>query len=236
MLDKSILEYTESFYEKHFGTKKEHEALIDKIKAFFAKIVSLLKDFSSSIKNKFDRFVRENSLELKLKKVQRQLIQKQLAGEKKVKSKDIQKYKKTYLKMVDELLTYSKKFQKMKYKSVNEIDRDLATFNRIKERYEKELDKIADKEIEVRIDEAIKTITAELNGTTEMFKTIDTCITKVREMEANAEKLELERNIANADVIPKKISLLQRVWNSITSAIRRGISKFLSVFVFLFAF
>jgi hypothetical protein len=89
--------------------------------------------------------------------------------------------------------------------------------------------------VKIKIDDAIEFVSREIGGNTQIMKTIEECELKVREMDRNAQVLEQRRNILGADIIPKHVSLIKRIVNSITKFIRNKVSKFISIVVFLCA-
>ncbi len=234
-LDQAILEYTEFIYDNHYVTEKEHESFMHKVSMFFKKLIISLREFAIDIKTKWDTLIREKITKKKLEEIRRTLIAKQLAGERTVKSKDVEKYKEKYVHMASDLMKQLTKMQKTKYESVAEIDKDLIKFESTRKKYENELDAIADKEITISTNSAIKFFTSELSGHSTVFATIDKCINKIQEIEAEVSKIEIKRDILGAEVIPKKVGLIEKVCTKISLFFKKAISKFLAIIVFLFA-
>jgi DNA repair ATPase RecN len=234
-LDSYILEYTEAYNKKHYITESEHKSLLVKIKEFFTNIITSLKTFHTSIITKLRSFARENTIEIKLRSLRKELNEKKDNGQKYIKTIDLVKYEKTYIKMVDSLWEYAQKFEKVDYRTVDQIDRDLAKFNSLYEKYNTELDEIAKKEYTMKITDAINFVSKEIDGRSKVIETINQSINKVKEMKTSAENLELKRNTLGSDVIPKHVFFLKRMCNSITAFIRKAVSKFITVVVFLFA-
>jgi hypothetical protein len=137
--------------------------------------------------------------------------------------------------MVDDLWKEAKRFPKVKYNTVSEIDRDLLKFDDKIAKYDEKLDEIEKHKVKIKIDDAIEFMSREIGGNTQIMKTIEECELKVREMDRNAQVLEQRRNILGADIIPKHVSLIKRIVNSITKFIRNKVSKFISIVVFLCA-
>jgi predicted nucleic acid-binding Zn-ribbon protein len=137
--------------------------------------------------------------------------------------------------MTDDLWKEAKKFAKIKYKNVSQIDRDLDVFNNKMKKYETQLDQIENKKVKVNIDDAINFLSKEIGQNSQVMKTIEDSEQRVKELEQAAMLLEEQRNILGSDIIPKHVSLIKRVTGSITSFIRRKVSKIIGVIVFLFA-
>ena len=102
-------------------------------------------------------------------------------------------------------------------------------------KYETQLDQIENKKVKVNIDDAINFLSKEIGQNSQVMKTIEDSEQKVKELEQAAMLLEEQRNILGSDIIPKHVSLIKRVTGSITSFIRRKVSKIIGVIVFLFA-
>lgn len=137
--------------------------------------------------------------------------------------------------MVDDLWKYGKKFQKINYKSVDQIDKDMDRFNSLLNHYNKELEKIENKEYTIKIKDAIEFVSNEIDGQSKVLETINSSISQVKEMETVASNLELKRNTLGNDVIPKHVFFLKRICNSILGFVKKKVSKFISIVVFLFA-
>ena len=159
-VNNAMVEYLESYADKHYVSDNKVEKFLHNVRLFFKKLIIALKDISINIKKEWDELIRSETLKSKLKTIKKKLIAKQLAGEKTCKSKDVEKYKNTYLKMTNDLFKELTKIHHKKYTSVYELDRDLDRFESVKKKYEAELDKIADTEITVSIDSAIRFISS----------------------------------------------------------------------------
>ncbi len=234
-LSQCIVECYEAFNNKSYITEKEHKSLYAHLKEFFSKIVTALVNFKNAIKNKLKVFASENTLEIRLRNARRDLLSKKSQGEKYIDSIDYKRYESTYLKMIDDLWKEAKKFAKIKYKNVDQIDRDLDIFDTKIKKYEAQLDQIENKKIKINIDDAIEFLSREIGQNSQVMKTIEDSEQRVKELEQAALLLEEQRNILGSDIIPKHVSLIKRVTGSITSFIRRKVSKITGVIVFLFA-
>ena len=234
-LTQYIIECYEAYSIKSYITEKEHKSLYAHLKEFFSKIITALINFKNAIRNKLKVFASENTLEIRLRNARKELMVKKSQGEKYVESIDYKKYESTYLKMTDDLWKEAKKFAKIKYKNVSQIDRDLDVFNNKMKKYETQLDHIENKKVKVNIDDAINFLSKEIGQNSQVMKTIEDSEQRVKELEQAAMLLEEQRNILGSDIIPKHVSLIKRVTGSITSFIRRKVSKIIGVIVFLFA-
>lgn len=234
-LNEGITEYYEAYDKNHHITEKTNQSLVSKIKEFFINIINAMRSFLNNIKNKTRVFINSNSLEIKLNILRKKYIQDKENGIKYVETYDISKYKTEYLKMVNSLWKYAKKFSTIKYDSIDQIDIDMKKFDKIYNDYEYELEKIENKKIRVNIDEMISFLKKEIDGTSNVYKTIDECTTKLNDMKTSASNLLLKRDVIHSDVIPEHVGFIKKMCMKITSFIRKKISKFISFFVFIFA-
>ena len=234
-LMKCIFECEVSYINNSYITESEQKSLITHLKEFFDKIITAMNNFKNAIRNKLEKFKSENSLELRLRNARKKLMMQKEQGEKYIENIDVFEYKKVYVKMVDDLWKEAKRFPKVKYNTVDEIDRDLLKFDDKIAKYDEKLDEIEKRKVKIKIDDAIEFVSREIGGNTQIMKTIEECELKVREMDRNAQVLAQRRNILGADIIPKHVSLIKRIVNSITKFIRNKVSKFISIVVFLCA-
>lgn len=234
-LTRCIVACEESYIKNSYITEAEHKSLVVHLKEFFEKIISTMNNFKNAILSKLEKFKSENSLEIRLRNTKKKLMDKKAQGEKYIEYVNIYEYERVYLKMVDDLWKHAKRFSKIKYRDVNQMDQDLAVFNNKLDKYDSQLEKLENNKVKIKIDDAIIFLSREIGGNTQIVKTIEDCELKVREMDRNAQALEQKRNILGSDVIPKHVSIIKRAVNAITSFIRRKVSKFISIVVFLFA-
>lgn len=240
-LDKSVIEYLEAYSNTHYVNENKVTKFIGHVKLFFKKILVALKEFSVNTMNEWDRIVRTNSLKSKLKTMQKKLIQRQLAGEKTVESINVEKYKNTYVRMSYDLFKQLDEIYKNKHASAQDLDSKLIKFEYMRKQYEKKLEKIANTKVKVSVDWAIKFVTSELNKNSDVFKTIDDCITKIKQIEGDVEKFEFKRELLGANeeqtnVAMKKVTTVEKMCTKISLFLKKSISKFIAIFVFLFSF
>lgn len=234
-LNEGITEYYEVYDKNHYITEKTNQSLVSKIKEFFINIINAMRSFLNNIKNKTRAFINSNILEIKLNILRKKYIQDKENGIKYIETYDISKYKTEYFKMVNSLWKYAKKFSTIKYDSIDQIDIDMKKFDKIYNDYEYELEKIENKKIRVNIDEMISFLKKEIDGTSNVYKTIDECTIKLDDMKTSASNLLLKRDVIHSDVIPEHVGFIKKMCMKITSFIRKKISKFISFFVFIFA-
>lgn len=231
----AIVSYTESLSDHGYITESEQKTLWVKVKEWFSDLIASFKTFQNNIKIKLRVSVTDAGLEVKLRMQKKKLESEKASGMKKIQTIDLIKYKDTYLKMTKQLWSYAKKFERVRYKTVEQVDSDLEDFNILLNQFEEKLKKIEEKKIKVPIDTAITFVENEISGTSDVMQTINDSITMLEDMKSQAEILTNKRNILGVDVIPRHISLIKRVANSITSFVRRHAAKFISTVVFLFA-
>lgn len=234
-LDNAIVTYTESFYNKHYITEKETESLYTSLKKFFLNLITSIRLFYKQTTTKIKNFIRENTIDIKLRKLRKDLEKNKNNGAKYVECIDLIKYKRTYLVMVDELWYFTNKFAKGNYKSVKQLDRDMELFEKLYNKYEDQLDEIENYPIRIPIKKAIDFVSKEIDGKSDVIETINNCANRIEELEVLADNIQLKRDNLGKDVIPKHVNFIRKMCNKITSIIRKKVSKFISVVVFLFA-
>lgn len=231
----AITSYLESYSDNHYITEAEKKTLWQKMKEFFASLISSFKTFKTNLSIKIDNILKDGKIELRLRNMVKELEENKSKGATKVTTIDVIKYKNTYLKCYKNLWKYAKKFEKVDYKSVEQIDKDLEMFNTLYEQYTKELEEIGNTKVEEDIDKMIEFCKKEIDKSSEVFKTINDTSAKLIQMKNDAELLEKKRQIMGADVLPEHCGLIRRVVNSITRFVKRSVTKFITTVVFIFA-
>lgn len=231
----AITEYLESYYENHYITEAEKKTLWQKMKEFFISLISSFKTFKTNLSLKIDNILKDGKIEIRLRNMLKELEENKAKGANKVTTIDVIKYKNTYLKCYKNLWKYAKKFEKVEYKTVEQIDHDLEMFNNLYDQYMKELEEIGNTKIEEDIDKMILFCKKEIDKSSDVFKTINDTSSKLIQMKNEAELLQKKREIMGADILPEHCGLIRKVVNKITSFVKKSVTKFITTVVFLFA-
>lgn len=234
-MTKAIVSYIECFHENHYISESASETFWVKVKEFFSDMLVTFNTFYKNLKVKLKVTVSKVEFKSKMKKMEQDLKDHKDEGYKYVTAFDITKYKNTYLKMEKDLWSYVRKFEKFKYSSADQIDRDIISFEKLYKKYEIELDEISSKKIKVRIDDMLKLVGNEIDGESDVIKTIINTEAEIKEMQTCAESLRLRRDILGEDIIPKHVGFLKRLINRMTSFVKRHVVKFITAVVFVFA-
>lgn len=234
-LDNALVTYTESFYDKHYITEKDNKSLYSSIKSFFLNLITSIKLFYKETTIKIKNIIRKNTIDIKLRKLKKQLEQNKENGYKYVECIDLVKYKRVYLLMVNDLWYFTNKFTKGNFKSVKQLDKNMELFDKIYNKYEDQLDEIEEHPIRIPIKKAIDFVSKEIDGKSDVLESINKCANQIEELEVLADNLQLKRDNLGKDVIPKHINFIRRMCNKIVSIVRKKVSKFITVVVFLFA-
>ena len=230
-----IVAYFESYEEYHYITEAQKKTLWMKLKEFLSTLISSFKTFQATLSIKIDNVLEDGKIEMRLRKMVKDLEENKAKGSTKVITIDVEKYKNRYLECYKDLWKYARKFERVKYDSVDKIDEDLEAFNRLYKKYTEELDEIGHEKIEQDIEKVITFCKNEIDKKSEVFKTINDTSAKLQIMKKDADLLETKRNILGADVLPKHIGLIRRVTGAISRFVKKCVTKFITTVVFIFA-
>lgn len=211
------------------------DSLWDSIKKFFAKMMETMNTYARDLQARIEDAVRTKEIHRKLKQLQMDLTDKSKKGATTVRVMDVWKYRDTYLRMNADLWRRAKKFAKTKYSKTYEIEDDLKEFDQIVDEYVKEIEKIQETRIEVPIQKMIAFVEDELRGKSDVIASLNSAMTKYREMERDALNLKNRYRILGSDVLPKHVGLIKRVTRTITDFIHKFVVKFVTTVVFVFA-
>ena len=234
-LQDEIVAYLESYDEYHYVTEAQKKSLWVKLKEFLTTLISSFKTFQATLSIKIDNVLEDGKIEMRLRKMVKDLEENKAKGSTKVITIDVIKYKDRYLECYKDLWKYARKFEKVKYDSVDKIDEDLEMFNKLYKKYTEELDEIGHEKIEQDIQKVINFCKNEIDKKSAVFKTINDTSAKLQIMKKDAELLETKRNILGADVLPKHIGLIRRVVGAISRFVKKCVVKFITTVVFIFA-
>ena len=148
---------------------------------------------------------------------------------------DYWKYKNLYLSLNQELYGYAKKFAKVKYTKVYQIEDDMNEFNDIIKEYSEKMQEVSTIKIKVPIKKALTFVESELQGRSDVLKTLNDSIGEFREIEQIAENMRTKMALLRNDVIPKHVGMIQKMVNAISSFIRKWTTRFIVGIVFIFA-
>lgn len=231
----AISNYIEAYSVDEYISESEKDSLVVTIKKFFAGIISSLRSFVDSIKQEVSKNSRFAKTDSQLHKMHKELVAKKEEGCKEVKVVDVWNLEKIYIKDVEDLKTLAKKFSKMKYTRVSDLNNDMAEFNKLYEKSEKELEEASEKLIVVPIDKMINFVEDEISNRSTVFDSINDCITLMEKMKDDACNLEKQYTALGPDMIPKHMSFIRKMSISITTFIKKWVGKFIAKIVFIFA-
>lgn len=230
----ALTEYAESFDKNHYVTENEKDSIITTIKKFYANIIATIKNFISSIQVEVSKKTRERATDSKLHKMYDNLKKAKENGANKVKVVDVWTLEREYIKATDELKKLALKFSKMKYDRISDLDRDIAKFNSLYDKYDKELDELSKQTIVVDIDKMIDFVSDEISNRSKIFDTINDSITLMEQMEKDSELIAQREDILGPDVIPKHLSFLRKMGTKIAAFMKKNTVKFIANVVFAF--
>lgn len=229
------VESVEDIYIHGYYTEKTKNKMSVKIKQFFARIIVGIQSFIKEIQMKIDSVVREKQIKKRMKEFKELLAIEQLKGKNNIKMMDVFSYEKKFLKMNDSLREYIDRSSKMDYRSIEQFDRDLQKFDEIVKKYESELNNIESNKIEISIEEASKFVEDNINGNSKVIHTLNDAITEFQKMQQVILTMETKRIVMGEDMIPKRISYIQRLIIKFLTFIKNKVVKFIMTVVFIFA-
>ena len=234
-LESAILEYTEFVLEEHYITESTNTNLWTKVKQFFTKLILSMKNFIADLDIQIQTKIKEKELKNTLLSLKEEIKNKQESGEKNVSMIDYWKYKNLYLSLNRELYGYAKKFAKVKYTKVYQIEDDMNEFNDIIKEYSEKMQEVSTIKIKVPIKKALTFVESELQGRSDVLKTLNDSIGEFREIEQIAENMRTKMALLGNDVIPKHVGMIEKMVNAISSFIRKWTTRFIVGIVFIFA-
>lgn len=232
----ALATYTESCLDEDIiftEKKKEKESFLVRTRKFFANLIAAFQNFKSTIQVELDKKVRGADFDNKLRKLHKELKLGQANGVKTVKVHDVWTMKNKYLESVTELKKYAKKFAEMKYTKTNDIDNDVIQFNKIMEKYKKELEEASEKMIEVPLNKMLDFVEDEVSGRSKVMDTLNDAISILQQMNNDCELIEKRTEILGPDIIPKHIGFLRKIANSISGFFKRWAVKVITTIVFI---
>lgn len=235
ILEEAVLYYYEEYDKLHYVSEGVVNKTLEAISVFFANVISTLNTLYSEVMKGLKSTMLEINLDVKLIKLKYDLKERAKEGIRTVTFIDIWKYKDKYLEMESNLWSTSKRLAKCNYKTLEQIDSDIRKFESLINSYETELKKIEDTKIKISTEKLIDFVNKELHGESKVIDTIKQSINSVNDMEIIAKNISLRKTISGVNVIPRHISIIKRMTNSISTFIRKKVAKFISLIVFVFA-
>lgn len=233
-LESTIISCMQDMVENHYVTESARNSLWTQFKKFFAKIILALKDFSKELKTKLEHTINEKRIKQKLKSMRQELQEKRERGTETVEMIDYEGMLDVFNQYYKSLISYAKKFAKVKYTKVWQIDDDLKEFNNQVENFNAVLENASNKKVRWHINKAIKFVEDELDGKSNVFNALNDSISDFAEIERIAEGLRTRMNILGMDVIPKHVGFIQKIINTISAFIRRWTVKIIMGIAFIF--
>lgn len=234
-------EFNDSYYSYFVAvydgniTESVSDPFGSSVKKFFANLITAIRNYINKFKNYLGKSGREASYIATLNSMEKDIRKAKEEGKTKVTMPDYKFIRSEYFAMCKDLKVYAKKFVKMRYKSTTEIDRDLATFMKLSDDWDKRMEKAVDKKKTVGIDEALRFVENEKSGYTHIFDTLNDAISQIDDIRHVAEETAARTSALGSDIIPKHVNFLRRIANAISSKVTKFAAKTIAVNVLLFA-
>lgn len=235
ILEKAIFEYGDFLYNEHYISEKTEDTLWTSLKKFFTILIVSIKDYIKELSIKIEYTIREKQLKNKLKKIREEILDAKNKGKHEIEIMDFWNYRNKYLELNKKLKKYANSFSKIKYTKTWQIEEDMEKFNNIINEYSEIMVDASQETITVNINIALDFVEDEIRGKSEVLKTLNDSMQLFEEMHRIAGNLRTKMDILGADVIPKHVNFIQKIANSISSFVRRFVTKFIMTVVFLFA-
>ena len=234
-LNDSVCHVYESYEEYHYISESQKKSLAQKVKMFIDRLIAQLAKFKEDLQNNIRKAVADKKVKKNLKKTRDELIRARDMGSRKVITIDVIRYKERYMECYKNLWKIAKRFDKVEYKSVHDIDADLKNFNAMYDKYTAELKEIGETKIERPINDVIQFCEYELDGRSAVFKTLNDTEKNLKDMKTSADALERKRNILGDEVIPKRVTVIQKVSAKMCSFVKNCITKFIMTVIIVLA-
>lgn len=234
-LESVVLESTIDYSMNHYLTESEKESLWSKFKKFLAAALESFHHFVADFKRKIQDTIQKKQLKKKLTKLKETLQKEQAAGKKTIEYEDFISYKRLYIKSVDNMKKVHKRMVRMKYKTVDQLEEDFKTFEKLLTDFEKQEKEILSKKKEFPIKTMISFVENEINGDSEVMKTLNVYDSLIADMRSDVKLMERKATILGDDIIPHKIGILRRVLNMIGRFIKKTVVRFVTNIIFIFA-
>lgn len=205
------------------------------IKKFFTNLITAIRNYINKFKNYLGKSSREAGYITTLNTMEKNIRKAKDEGKTKVTMPDYKFIRNEYNAMCKDLKSYAKKFVKMKYKSTIEIDRDLDSFMKVSNAWDKRMEKAVEKKKTINIDDALRFVENEKSGYTHVFDTLNDAITQINDIKHVAEETAARTSTLGSDIIPKHVNFLRRIANAISSKVTKFAAKTIAVNVLLFA-
>lgn len=227
-LEHVIIECYEDISDYMIIQEKTKISLSERIKSFFMDLRIQIENLITEIRVKCASNTRkkENLKELKQKYSSAVAVQKYTRNTT-ISMIDLWTYKEVYKEMNNELWRYAKKFSKVEYKHVSEIEEDLNRFESVVNQYSEKLKKLSDNPIEVDVKKAIAFYEDEMTGRSFVLKTLEESMDEFQEMQANALNLQNRTYRYGSDILPKHINFIRKMVLNITNKINKAAVKFI---------
>ena len=143
--------------------------------------------------------------------------------------------RKEYKLMYKDLKSYAKKFIKVKYKSVVDLNNDYEKFQKTVDEWDSKLEGLSKKTVTISLDEALKFVDNEKHGYTHILDSLNDLIKTIDEMKHVAEETAKRAETLGSDIIPKHVNIFKRITTAISKTVTKFISRLIAVNVLVFA-
>lgn len=203
-----------------------NETLGIKIKKIITSIITTISNYFNSIKVQVQTMTTTSKYKENLRKMHAELKEKKSGGAKKVKVQDIWSLRDVYLEGRSKLQKYAKKFAAMRYKTTEDLQRDIDEFNDLYNEYEQKAEAAIEKQVEVPIDKMLAFVEAECSGNGSVISSLESAMLEFREMGNSIITLSKKADILGPDILEKQVGFLKRQMLKITSFIKKWVVKF----------
>ena len=235
-LESAIFTYSEDLLTNHYVSESVSDSLWTRLKDFFTKIILAIKNFIKELKVKIEYAINEKQIKQKLHALHEELKDKEYKGINAVELTDYISMKNIFNQYYDKLIGYAKKFSKVKYTKTYQIENDLEEFDKMMDKFNKELEEASNKKVKWSVKKALDFVEDELRGKSDVFKTLNQSMSDFAEIEQIAENLRTKMNVLGVDVIPKHVGFIQKMIIGISGFIRKWTIKIIMGIVFIFTF
>ena len=231
-LMESLAEFTESYGENFYITEAQKDSIYIKLKKFLADLIVIMHNFINQIKIDVRKKINEKKYDAKIRALYKEIKEN---GDKTVYVADVWAINKFISKAAKELKQHTKRVADIRYSNTSEIDEDINKFNKLMEKYDKELDKLCSYKVKVSAKKMLDFIEDEISGRSSILDHLNESISIIEQIQSDVKALEKRKDILGPDVIPKHIGFLRRISQKIAMAFRKWVSKVVSRIVFIFA-
>lgn len=208
------------------------ENLLIKIKL----MISKMKEFAANLKKDLQTQVKSMQLSSRLKKLRKELAEKESQGVQTVSLIDYNKFNKFYHDYSYVLTDTLKKLSDYRrYNNRAKFLKDVETLNKDIEVFNEELKKIEQNPKKIPMKKAIDFVESELDGSSKVWKTYIGVIDNLTKIENALERYKKDaRSVSNDYLETQHVNVIVRCMGKIQKVMQNHLSKFIGLVVFRF--